>query len=81
VTAMPGVDVGAEAVVGACSVIRGNLSAGMIHVGDPARLRFLMVAARQLMLELVAPIRSGHRAARAERFSEGRAGIAGDGIR
>ena len=37
VTAMPGVDVGAEAVVGACSVIRGNLSAGMIHVGDPAR--------------------------------------------
>lgn len=37
VTAMPGVDVGAEAVVGACSVIRGNLSAAMIYLGDPAR--------------------------------------------
>lgn len=37
VTAMPGVEVGVEAVVGACSVIRGNLSAAMIHVGDPAR--------------------------------------------
>lgn len=37
VTAMPGVEIGAEAVVGACSVIRGNLLGAMIHVGDPAR--------------------------------------------
>ena len=37
VTALPGSEIGEEAVIGACSVVRGILQGRMVYVGNPAR--------------------------------------------